>query len=70
MRKIYANLDSDASVAKMMEYDSEFIKIEMNQDTKNNLSNLENTTLRAWLESHNIDIGSNLGENIICGVIE
>lgn len=68
--KIYANIDSDESISYLKNYDPHLIKIEMSSETKKMLSELENTTVAAWVMSHNIDTGSSLGEGVICGVIE
>lgn len=66
MRKIYANLESDASVSYLARSDSELNRIEMSQETKNDLP--EN--VRNWLNTHKIEINSSLGEGIVCGVVE
>lgn len=70
MKKIYANIESDESISYLKNYDPHLIKIEMTNETKDMLSNLENSSVANWLLSHNIEMASGLGEGIICGVME
>ena len=68
--RIYANVDSDESISCLKNYDPHLIKIEISAETKELLNALQNTSIAAWILSHNIEISSSLGEGIICGVTE
>lgn len=68
--KVYANLDSDASVSFLKSYDANLVRIEMSSETKNKLPTLENGSIANWLNSHNIISSAALGFGIVCGVIE
>ena len=67
--RIYANIESDESISYLKNYDPHLIKIEMSAETRNMLFSLENSSVAQWLMSHNVET-ANLGEGIVCGVIE